>query len=79
MMKITGARWNASSKTYSTEFSDGIILCMSEKYTLASMISVGLESYFLCKGKWPSKTNLSKRMTMSEAWIAKNSKRYKKQ
>ena len=79
MMKITGARWSGSSNTYSTEFSDGIILCTTEKHVLVNMMSVGLESYFLCKGKWPSKTNLDKRMLLSEAWISKNSKRYKKQ
>ena len=79
MMKITGARWSASSKTFCTGFSDGIILCTTENHTLVNMISVGLESYFLRKGKWPSKTNLGKRILLSEAWITKNSKRYKKQ
>lgn len=77
-MKIVGARWNASSSIYSTEFSDGIILCTKENNERVSMVSIGQDSYFLEKGKWPTKKNLEKREDMTAEWISRNEKRYKK-
>ena len=42
------------------------------------MLSVGPDTYFIVKGKWPSGKNLDKRVKLSQEWINKNKNRYKK-
>lgn len=42
------------------------------------MLSVGLESVFIKKGKWPTIKNIDKRVLLGKQWIMKNKNRYKK-
>jgi len=78
MMKITGARWNESNSTYCADFDDGITVIFDEQYAVTNMLSVGIGSYYLETGKWPTGKNLAKRTEMATAWIDRNKNRYKK-
>ena len=77
-MKIISARWNASNKTYCTDFDDGITVMFDEQYTVKSMLSTGVGSYYLKTGKWPKGKNLSKRTELASVWLDRNKNRYKK-
>jgi hypothetical protein len=76
-MKVTGARWNNDTKRFCVDFDDGITLLISDQHEVENMLSVGLDSYFICKGKWPAGTNLSRRREMAIEWVEKNKHRYK--
>ena len=86
-MKPVSSLVNSSSKDdnhprYAVHFDDGMtILLHTVKGELIyeNMLSVGLGSYFLKTGKWPSGKQLEKRVTMSKEFINKNIKnnRYK--
>lgn len=77
-MKITGTLRNVSSgkEIFHVHFDDGITISILKKkndtFEYHSMISVGLGSYFLEKGKWPKGKNLEKRMELGVALIKKN-------
>lgn len=72
-----------SSPRYSVHFDDGITLIVrmvNQQIVYENMLSVGLDTYYLKKGKWPSGKNLEKRVTLAEEYINKNVKnnRYRK-
>ena len=76
-------RGTAKNPRYSVHFDDGITLIMNtvnNKLVYESMLSVGLGSYYLMKGKWPEGKNLDKRIDLAIQYIHKNVKnnRYKK-
>ena len=85
-MKPIGSLVNGGTKSkprYSVHFDDGITILLkteSEQLVYENMLSVGLETYFLKKGKWPSGKNLDKRIELAVAFINKNIKnnRYRK-
>ncbi len=85
-MKPIGSLLNGGTKArprYSVHFDDGMtIIIKTENDTLKydNMLSVGLDSYFLKKGKWPTGKNLEKRVELAVAYITKNVKnnRYRK-
>lgn len=86
-MKPTGSLVNNSTVSeynprYSVHFDDGItILLHTVKQELAyeNMLSVGIGSYFLTKGKWPSGKNLETRVRLAIEFVENNikNKRYK--
>lgn len=78
MMKIENARWTVFNSTYAVTFTDGISIILDEKMRCCNMISTGLDSYFIIKGKWPGGKNLEKRVSLAGTWIEKNKNRYKK-
>lgn len=65
------------SPRYAVHFDDGmtiIIQTVSGKLEYENMLSVGLDSYFLKKGKWPKGKNLEKRVELCREFIQKNIK-----
>ena len=76
-MKATGARWNNDTEVYCVDFDDSITLLLDRNLQYRNMLSVGLDSYFLNKGKWPTGKNLEKRVTLAAEWVNKNKHRYK--
>lgn len=77
-MKINGVSVHHTNKTFAVEFDDGITIILNDKLEYYSMLSVGLDSVYLRTNKWPTKSNMSKRIDMSKEWIGKNKNRYKK-
>ena len=85
-MKPISSLVNGGTKTkprYSVHFDDGITLILKtekEELVFENMLSVGLDTYYLKKGKWPSGKNLEKRIDLAVAFIQKNIKnnRYRK-
>lgn len=85
-MKPISSLVNGGTKTkprYSVHFDDGITLILKtekEELVFENMLSVGLDTYYLKKGKWPSGKNLEKRVDLAVAFIQKNIKnnRYRK-
>lgn len=85
-MKPISSLLNGGTKTkprYSVHFDDGITIILkteSDNLVYDNMLSVGLDSYYLKKGKWPSGKNLEKRIELAVAYIKKNVKnnRYRK-
>jgi hypothetical protein len=64
-------------------FDDGITLIIktvNDQLVYDGMLSTGLDSYYLKKGKWPSGKNLDERMELAVAYVQKNKKnnRYRK-
>ena len=85
-MKPTGSLLNGGTKAnprYSVHFDDGITLIVrmtNNQIVYENMLSVGLDTYFLKKNKWPTGKNLEKRIELAEQFINKNIKnnRYRK-
>lgn len=85
-MKPVSSLLNGGTKKnprYSVHFDDGITLIVKtvdEQIVYENMLSVGLDSYYLKKGKWPSGKNLEKRVELASQYINKNIKnnRYRK-
>jgi hypothetical protein len=77
-MKIESARHHDTYDTYAISFSDGITIILDNNLDYSNMLSVGPDTYFIVKGKWPSGKNLDKRVKLSQEWINKNKNRYKK-
>jgi len=85
-MKPISSLVNGGTKTkprYSVHFDDGItiiIKTVSDELVYENMLSVGLDSYFLKKGKWPAGKNLETRIDLAIQFIKKNIKnnRYRK-
>jgi len=77
-MKITSVSYNDIHDTFAVSFNDGITIILNQKLEYHNMISTGLDSYFIKKGKWPTNNNINKRVDLSIQWIMKNKNRYKK-
>jgi len=85
-MKVVSSLLNGGTKKspeYSVHFDDGITLFMTtvnDQFEYTGMLSTGLDSYFLKRGKWPAGKNLEKRVDLATAFINKNIKnnRYRK-
>ena len=85
-MKPIGSLRNggtADKPRFSVHFDDGMTIILhtvGDVLVYESMLSVGIGSYFLKTGKWPSGKNLEKRVDMAIAYVEKNIKRnrYKK-
>ena len=85
-MKPVSSLLNGGTKKnprYSVHFDDGITLIVKtvdEQIVYENMLSVGLDSYYLKKGKWPTGKNLEKRVELASQFINKNIKnnRYRK-
>lgn len=85
-MKPVSSLINGGTKTnprYSVHFDDGmtiIIKTINSELVYENMLSVGLDTYYLKKGKWPTGKNLEKRVELAVAFINKNIKnnRYRK-
>lgn len=85
-MKPISSLSNGGTKSkprYSVHFDDGITLIInteSNQLVYESMLSTGLDSYYIKKKKWPAGKNLKDRVEMAIAFINKNKKnnRYKK-
>ena len=77
-MKIESVSYNDTHSTFAASFDDGIIIILTDKLQYHNMVSIGLDSYFIIKGKWPTPANINKRVTASTEWIMKNKNRYKK-
>jgi len=86
IMKPISSLINGGTKKnprYSVHFDDGITLIVNskdDKIVYENMLSTGLDSYYLKKGKWPAGKNLEKRIELAEQFINKNKKnnRYRK-
>lgn len=86
-MKPVSSLLNGGTKKnprYSVHFDDGITLIVktvNDKIVYDNMLSVGLDTYYLKKGKWPSGKNLEKRVELASEYINKNIKnnRYRKE
>ena len=85
-MKPVSSLLNGGTKKnprYSVHFDDGITLIVKtvdDQIVYENMLSVGLDSYYLKKGKWPTGKNLEKRVELASQFINKNIKnnRYRK-
>jgi hypothetical protein len=77
-MKVTGARRHDTWNTYAVEFDDSMVVILNEKLEYLNMLSLGTESYYAKKGKFPKGKNLEKRVTLGQEWISRNANRYKK-
>lgn len=79
-MKPVSSLLNGGTKKsprYSVHFDDGITMIMKTvdgEIQYESMLSVGLNSYYLKKGKWPTGKNLEKRVELCREFINKNIK-----
>ena len=63
---------------FSVHFDDGmtiIIETVKSELVYENMLSVGIGSYYLKKGKWPTGKNLETRIEMSIEYIKNNIKR----
>ena len=63
---------------YSVHFDDGITLIVhmiDNNIQYESMLSVGLNTYYLKTGKWPKGKQLEKRLNMAEEFIFINDKK----
>jgi hypothetical protein len=86
VMKPISSLSNGGTKKnprYSVHFDDGITIIIklnNDEFVYDGMLSTGLDSYYLKKGKWPSGKNLDKRMELAIAFVNKNIKnnRYRK-
>ena len=78
MMKITGARRHNTWNTYAVEFDDSMVIILDDNLKYQNMLSIGPDSYYIKKGKFPKGKNLEKRVMMGQEWIGKNANRYKK-
>lgn len=87
MMKTTGSlrRTRDGKEIFHVYFDDGITINMERTrvdpndFDFDGMLSTGLDSYYLKKGKWPAGANLRKRIELAVALIEKNlhNNRYK--
>jgi|TARA_B110000196_G_C20664433_1_gene438956 hypothetical protein len=78
-MKITGTLRNTAfnKEIFHVHFDDGMTINIrrtGKTFLYDNMVSKGLDSYFLKKGKWPKGKNLEKRMEMGVALIERNIK-----
>jgi hypothetical protein len=85
-MKPIGSLVNGGTKAnprYSVHFDDGITIILrtiNNELVYENMLSVGPDTYYLKKLKWPTGKNLEKRIELACTYIHKNIKnnRYRK-
>ena len=77
-MKIISVQYHDERHTFAASFDDGITTILDADLQYKNMLSTGLDSYFIKKGKWPTKKNIQRRVEMMTEWIMRNKKRYKK-
>jgi hypothetical protein len=79
-MKPVSSLLNGGTKKnprYSVHFDDGITMIMKTvdgELQYENMLSVGLDSYYIKKKKWPAGKNLEKRIELCREFISKNIK-----
>jgi len=79
---VNSTKSHENHPRFSVHFDDGMTILLhtvAGELVYENMLSVGVGSYYLTKGKWPSGKNLEKRVNMSIEYIQKNIKnnRYK--
>jgi len=77
-MKIESIQYHDERHTFAASFDDGMTIILNDKLEYHNMLSTGLDSYFIHKGKWPKGKNLDNRVLAVKHWIMKNKNRYKK-
>ena len=77
-MKIESVSHHNIHNTFAASFDDGITVILDSSLQYDNMLSTGLSSYYIVKGKWPTKANLNKRVHAATEWVLKNKNRYKK-
>lgn len=77
-MKIESIQYHDERQTFAASFDDGMVIILDDKLEYHNMLSTGLDSYFIRKGKWPKGKNLDNRVLATRHWIMKNKNRYKK-
>jgi len=77
-MKIESIQYHDERETFAASFDDGMVVILNSKLEYHNMLSTGLDSYFIRKGKWPKGKNLDNRVLATKHWIMKNKNRYKK-
>lgn len=77
-MKIESIQYHDERQTFAASFDDGMVIILDDKLEYHNMLSTGLDSYFMKKGKWPKGKNLENRVLATRHWITKNKNRYKK-
>ena len=77
-MKIESIQYHDERQTFAASFDDGMVVILDDKLEYRNMLSTGLDSYFIRKGKWPKGKNLDNRVLAVKHWITKNKNRYKK-
>lgn len=77
-VKIESVQFNDDHKTFAASFSDGITVILNTNLQYHNMLSVGPDSYYIRKNKWPAGKNLDNRVQAANVWIMKNKNRYKK-
>lgn len=77
-MKITSVQFHDVHRTFAVNFDDNMCVILDNDLNMHNMLSQGLSSYFMVKGKWPKGKNLEKRVELGQQWIMKNKNRYKK-
>lgn len=84
MKPLSSLKFNREGETrYSVHFDDGMTIVVrhvDESFEYVTMLSVGSETYYTTKHKWPDKRNINTRMRMIKTFIERNIKnnRYKK-
>lgn len=84
MKPISSLKFKCEGETrFSVHFDDGMTIVVrhvDDDFEYVTMLSVGLETYYTTKRKWPDKRNMNARMRMIKAFIERNIKnnRYKK-
>ena len=85
MKVISSLRFKRDGETrYSVHFDDGITIIarhVDDQFEYVNMLSVGADTYFTRKHKWPDKRNINTRMQHVKQFMERNIKnnRYKKQ
>ena len=82
-MKPTGSLVNSNTyhdnnPRYSVHFDDGMTILLQtidEELVYENMLSVGPDTYYINKGKWPTGKNLEKRIKLAIEYVTNNIKR----
>lgn len=77
-MKIESVQYHDERNTFAASFDDGITIILNDHLDYHNMLSVGPDSYYIRKNKWPTGKNLTNRVLAVQHWINKNKNRYKK-
>lgn len=77
-MKIESIQYHDTRQTFAASFDDGMIIILDSNLEYRNMLSTGLDSFYMKKGKWPTGKNLENRVLATRHWIMKNKNRYKK-
>lgn len=79
---VNSTKSHENHPRFSVHFDDGMTILLhtvKDELVYENMLSVGVGSYYLTTGKWPTGKNLEKRVRLSVEYIQKNIKnnRYK--